>query len=151
MLVVGAAVLVAAWRLHVPNRNDEGYFEGFPLRALVSGFVARAPAAARTALVKCLDPREWGGLFWVAPLLVVAGRRWVRRPQVLVALAVLGCQCALAASAYALDPNRGIVAVTWSRLVVQMLVPLAVVLTAATRAALGEVRLRARPAPSVRI
>jgi hypothetical protein len=151
VLVVGASILVAAWRLRIPNRNDEGYFEGFPLRALVSGFVARAPAAARTALLKSLDPSEWGGLFWVAPLLVVAGRRWMRRPEVLVALAVVGCQCALAASAYALVPNPGIVAVTWSRLMVQMLVPLAVVLTAATRAALAEARLRARPAPPVRV
>lgn len=132
-IALAASVLVLSWRLQIPNRYDEGYLEGFSSGAVVAGLVGRAPEIFCAVAWESLDPRQWGGVFWVSPILVAVGWRGLRRGATAASIVLLGGHGAVACSAYALAPDLGIIGVTWSRFVVQMIVPLAVVLTATAR------------------
>lgn len=131
---VGAGILlVIAWRVEIPNRNDESYFESLPAWGIVSGLVSRAPAIVGGILERSFDVTDWGAIFWLAPLLLIAGRGGSSKRIVRWALVLLAGQCVLAFSAYAVAPSLDIIDVTWSRLLLQVLVPMAIVLAAATR------------------
>jgi len=140
-LVVGSMLaLVVVWRSEVPNRNDEAYFEELSPVAVASGLVARSATVARVAAAKSLDVESWGFLFWLLPLLVAVGWRGLRGPAIVLAAITIALALALALAAYAVVPDLSIVAVTWNRFVIQMLVPIALVVAAAARGAVTAFR-----------
>ena len=137
-----AIALVVAWRAQIPNRNDEAYFEELSLHALVTGFAERIGAISESIVSMSLDPARWGYLFWILPLLVVGGWRGLRVRAARVAAICLGAELVLACAGYSVVPDIAIVAVTWNRFLVQALVPLALLVAASARAAIGAAHLR---------
>jgi hypothetical protein len=131
-----ALVLVVSWRAQIPNRNDESYLESLSVTDVVSSLLSTAPESAFAVVRQSLDPNNWGGAFWVAPLLMAVGWRGLAKPPAIASLGWIGVHCGLAFSAYALAPDVSLVAVTWNRFVVQMLVPLMVVVATCGEAVL---------------
>jgi hypothetical protein len=141
-VVVGTGIaLVSAWRLQIPNRNDEAYLEGFSLPAIVGGLAERLPEILEEGARRTFDLGSWGGI-WVLPLLWLVGWRGLRSRAARVAGIALAAQVAVVLAAYAVAPDLAIVAVTWDRFLVQMLAPLAMLTAASGRAALITARLR---------
>jgi hypothetical protein len=135
-------VLVLAWRVEIPNRNDEGYFEELASPRVVSQLVERAPEIARRVGGSLLDPERWGLAFWLLPPLLVAGSRGLRAGAARASLAALGLQAAVVLTAYGATPDLAVVGVTCDRFAVQALAPLALLAAAAGRAALVAARRR---------
>jgi hypothetical protein len=136
-IIVGLAVLlVVSWRTQIPNRNDESYLESLSVANVASGLLTTVPDVVFAVIRQSLDPTNWGAVFWIAPLLVMVGWKGLTNRTAIASLAWIGVHSGLAFSAYALAPDLGIVAVTWSRFIVQMLVPFMVVIARSGQATL---------------
>lgn len=140
VLSAGVA-LVLAWRVRIPNRNDELYFESLSASAIASGLAERLPEIVERVAARLFDVGAWG-LIWIAPWVWVVGVRGARSRPARVAALLLAAQATLVVAAYAVTPDLAIVGVTWDRFVVQMLAPLALLSAATARAALLTARQR---------
>jgi hypothetical protein len=136
-VVAGALALVLGWRSEVPNRNDEAYFESISASAIVAGLRERAALVGSEIPGRTLDPANFGGLFWLAPLLLVVGRRRLRSPAALLSATAIVVELVQILAAYAVVKDLWIIGVTWTRFLVQLTVPLALLLAAASRGALA--------------
>lgn len=119
-----ALALLLSWRSGIPNRYDESYGELLTLGSLWPEMVARLPLLLPKIRSQMANPDHWM-LFWsVVPLVLVAGWRGLRRraagPLALAALAPLG----IAWIAYTVSPDPAeLVRTTWSRFLLQGLLP----------------------------
>lgn len=139
-LALAALAFRADWESAIPNREDESYgdllAQGLPALAKIPGHLAAAlPEVAKQAF----SWRGWLLLPWVAPLVLLLGRRGLggrrRRLSFALALAAAG-PVLLALAAYGLhwDPES-LARVTWNRLFLHGIVPLGVLLALAARGA----------------
>jgi hypothetical protein len=143
-LVVAALALLVTWRLHIPNRQDESYGDLLSAQVLFPGLVTRVPEYASQVLRQTfLTWRNWMGFWWVALLVVLAGRGVLRGwraalswPLVLGFLAPL----AVAWGAYTVSSWQPAVLarVTWERFLVQGSLPLFVLLALSLRECLSK-------------
>jgi len=135
LLVISAAALVLTWRLAIPNRNDEGYFETFSPSAVMSGLAERATTIGADVARISLRWAEWGPTFWLLPFLLLAAGAVVWRTRVArLAGPWIAAQVGLVVVAYSVVPDLVNVEVTWSRFLLQMSMPLAWLAAVATRA-----------------
>jgi hypothetical protein len=151
---LGALAFRSDWQSAIPNRDDESYGDllgqGLPalLRAAPGNLAAALPEVAKQAF----SWRGWLLFPWVAPLVLLLGRRGLggrrRRLSAALALAAAG-PVLLAFAAYSLhwDP-AGLARVTWSRLFLHGIVPLALLLALAARGSRPPFRGARREPPS---
>jgi hypothetical protein len=128
VLALAAGALLASWQSEIrPRPGEERYLHllrkhGIELGRREAGTTARA-LVARTA-----DLREWG-VFWLAlPLVLVAGRRGLRRRPAIALAVAAAVPLGIGLAAYAVAPWKGGVLVrgTWNRMLLQSLLPLTV-------------------------
>jgi hypothetical protein len=138
--VVMALAFFASWRAGIPNRQDESYPELIQEGRLWPGVVTHVAAFVPVMIDKMNRFRHWAGFWWMAPVVLLAGRRAWRHPLVRRYLAAAAGPPAVAWTAYSIHPNPVyLAAVTWERFLLQAAVPLLIVLACA----LAEVRRRA--------
>jgi hypothetical protein len=150
LLVLAAVLLFFSWRSGIPNRHDEGY-EKFGVAALWPAAVTRIPMLLPTVLSCFSSWSHWTILWWVAPVVLVAGRRGFRRrlapPVALAWLAPL----MIAWGAYSVHTQPFyLVTVTWDRMLIQGSIPFFLLFAMALRRLTADARVRraslARPA-----
>jgi hypothetical protein len=130
--VVAGSLLLASWRAGIPNRQDEAYFATFDLAAMVRSAVSHWLVILREMAIVTLHWSDWHGFWLVYVIVVVAGWRALRRsivpPMILAGLAPpsIGLAAYLATTRLPILIDE-----TWSRFLIQALVPLSVVLAAA--------------------
>lgn len=125
-LVAAAAVFFAHWASGIVRDGwDEGYFKALTSRGTWQTFLPRLTSALPQVVREMFDPSQWGVLWVVLPLVVVAGAGALRRPRVraLVALSFVSPALGLAAYGVHWDPPA-LAAVTWSRFLIQASLPL---------------------------
>jgi hypothetical protein len=119
-----AIALLVSWRARIPNRYDEDYASLLTLDALWPAMVERLPLLLPKIRFEMISLDHWN-LFWsVAPVVLLAGWRGLRRRGAIVlALAALA-PLALAWIAYSVSLNPAdIVRMTWNRFLLQASVP----------------------------
>lgn len=138
-LVLLALLLLASWRSGIPDRHFVDYTglsERLAEGSLGPQILARAPRILSAALNQMFRFELWT-LFWVAaPLILLAGRRRLRRPISLPLLTLAAVPPAIGWAAYSVTshvPVEGLVAATWSRMLVQGLMPFLLLLSLAVR------------------
>ncbi|HEX5760570.1 MAG TPA: hypothetical protein VF121_15395 [Thermoanaerobaculia bacterium] len=136
--VVAALLLLASWRAGVPNRHDEGYAALLdPVRLPVEA-VARLPVLVPIALERTFLSATWGTYWWMGVVVLAAGWRGARRRRGAVLAWAAAAPLAVGWLAYSVHWAPAYVAgVTWERLLLQGLVPAAVLLAAALRGCLA--------------
>ena len=138
-VVVAAGAFFAHWASGIVRDDwDEGY-----VHALTNGenwrmFLPRLTSALPRMAREMFDLSQWGILWVVVPLVVLAGGAALRRPRVraLVALSFVSPALGLAAYGLASDPP-GLAAVTWSRFLVQASLPLFLLMACCLRKGLA--------------
>jgi hypothetical protein len=126
-LPVGLAlVLLLSWRAGIPE-SFESFEQATSWSYLWPGILSRAPRIARDVRNEMVQFPDWG-LFWsVAPLVLIAGWRGLRRrvalPLLLAAVIPLGVGWVYAT--ISLKPDF-MVRATWNRFLIQASVPLLV-------------------------
>ena len=125
-------ILIVAWRVGIPNRNDEGYFESFSVSTLLTNLPERAGPIVSKITALSLDRARWGWLWWLAPALFAAGAGGLRRRACRAAALLVAAEAGLVATAYSVVGDLYIVEVTWSRFLLQVAAPLAILLAAAS-------------------
>jgi hypothetical protein len=142
-----ALALLGSWRASIPNRMDDAY-----PALLVSGHLAARVAANVAAAVPIVLDRmmrldHWSGFWWMAPAVLLAGRRALRHPLNRRLLLAAAAPPALALAAYAVHPQAAeLAAVTWERFLLQGSVPGLIMLAGALSETWRPWRRRA-PAP----
>jgi hypothetical protein len=146
---LAAAALLAAWRGGVPNRYTTDFFTGLRPGDFVRGAANRLPEILRGIVAETFHAGNWYG-FWALFLLVLlAGRRALRRPAVRGLLAAGLVPLAIGVAAYCVNPTLGtLISQTWSRFLIQGLVPLALVLAVSLHEVLRQLRPAARTSPA---
>jgi hypothetical protein len=136
LCVAAALVLLSSWRAEIPNRQDEAYFELLTPARFAAG-LGRIPDLVPLLLRKTFLSEEWLLFWWVALAIVAAGAVGLRRRGGVLALAA-AAPPAIGLVAYAVhwDPLY-LAGVTWSRLLLQGVVPFAVLLALALRPVLA--------------
>jgi hypothetical protein len=123
--VLAASALLASWRAGIPLRNTPDY-RGFLARdGLLKPLVERTPMLLGKVRFEMIDLRHWG-IFWsVVPVVLVAGRRGLRRSTTLaLALAALA-PLALIGFVYLItDLPTELPRMTWNRFLVQAGIPI---------------------------
>lgn len=133
---LAAVAFFLAWRSAIPPRFDENYES--VLRDGVAW--ARAPQRLASAVPAMLhEMREfpaWGWFFFGVPLVVLAGRKALRRRRVAPFLLAAAGPVGIALAAYAVhfDPPA-LAGSTWTRFLIQASIPLAAVLASCAREA----------------
>jgi hypothetical protein len=144
--VLAAAALLVSWRAAIPNREDEGYFAALRVSALLHGAFARLPWIAAHALPLTFD-RHWLGFWAVFLVVLLAGRRALRRPLAWRLLLAGLAPLAIGWAAYAVsDRLPDLLPETWHRFLLQALVPLALAFSGALGGVLRRLRSPARSA-----
>lgn len=132
--VAAAVVLLMAWRARIPNRFDEAYFESFSVAKTLAGFPENLLQPAGKAMSMLFRFADWG-FFWPIALGALAlGAPALRRRAARPHLLLLGTALGIAGITYSLQPDLGLVGVTWNRFLIQVLVPLTVLLAMTLRA-----------------
>jgi hypothetical protein len=127
---------ILAWKSRIPFRNEDAYLDWLSPADLVRGLAGRAPHLIGQLARISLRPDAWGYLFWVAPLVVVAGWRGLGRRAARTSMLLIVGQILVAFAAYSVVPDLGIVETTWNRFLIQMSGPLAIVLASTLSATL---------------
>ncbi len=139
--VLAALLLLASWRAGIPNRHDEGYFALLDPARLPGQLVGRLPLLVPIALEKTFLSPSWGTFWWMAVVVLAVGWAGVRRRRGAVLAAAAAAPLAVGWLAYSVHWDPAYVAgVTWERLLLQGLVPAAIVLAAALRHCLRRAR-----------
>lgn len=145
--LAAAAVLLAVlaffvyWRLQIPNRQDENYEERVTVGQFFPGALTRIPDFGGRILIQTfLTWDRWLGFWWVAPLVLVAGRGVFQGRRAALSWPLLlgfAAPLALAWGAYTVhwQPD-GLARVTWERFLVQGSLPFFLLLALALREAL---------------
>jgi Dolichyl-phosphate-mannose-protein mannosyltransferase len=138
-----ALALFVSWRAGIPNRQDENYPDMVQAGRLWPGIVTHVAVFGPVLLRQMSRFHHWAGFWWMAPAILLAGRRTLRRPLNRRRLLAAACPPAIAWAAYSLHGNPGFLSsVTWERFLLQAAVPTLILLACA----LAEVRRRlARP------
>ncbi len=133
-----AAVALHAWKARIPERHDEDYAGQLRTVSLAKEAAARLPLLPRAVVRETFSWNDWCGFWLVSGIVLLAGATGLRRRVVPPLLAALGGCLALYVVALLLSPWGGVEQVhpTWSRLLLQLLVPLGVLLALALRQAL---------------
>lgn len=142
-LLTGAAfALLTSWRTGIPNRFDERYELLLKARPPKSELVAHLQSALPVMVSKSFLRADWGILWVVVPLVLLAGRRGLRIPASVPLLAAVAAPLALGMAVYAVhwDP-AGLAEVTWNRFLLDGSLPLFVLVALAFRP-LTERRIR---------
>jgi hypothetical protein len=124
LAVALAIALLVSWRAGIPNRYDEDYGRLLSLDALWPAAVERLPLLLPKIRFEMISLDHWS-LFWsVAPVVLLAGWRGLRRRgAIFLALAALA-PLALAWIAYSVSLNPAdIVRMTWNRFLLHASVP----------------------------
>lgn len=125
VLVAMAIGLLVSWRSGIPNRYDEDYGHLLSLAALWPAAVTRLPLLLPKIRFEMIAFQHWS-LFWsVAPLVLLAGWRGLRRRgAAYLALAALA-PLAVAWIAYSVNPDpTDIVRTSWNRFLLQASIPI---------------------------
>lgn len=123
-----AMILLWSWRAGIPQSFDD-YRHDFPWSNFGPEMLARIPFIYERVRFETVAMLDWG-IFWsVAPLVLLAGWRGLRRRSALALLLGGAAPLALAWFAYSVSREPGFfVATTWNRFLVQASVPVLVVL-----------------------
>ena len=133
--VVLALALLASWRAGIPNRQDESYADLVRTGHLWPGILTNAAAFAPVIADKMNRLLHWAGFWWMAPVVLIAGRRALRHPRCRRLLAGAAGPPAIAWIAYSIHPRPvSLAAVTWERFLMQGAAPLLVALALALAA-----------------
>jgi hypothetical protein len=123
--VLAAFALLASWRAGIPLRNTPDY-RGFLARdGILKPLVERTPMLLGKIRFEMIDLRHWG-IFWsVAPIVLIAGRRGLRRSAApALALAALA-PLALIGFVYLItDLPTELPRMTWNRFLTQAGIPI---------------------------
>jgi hypothetical protein len=136
LVAFGAFVFYASWRASISPRFDQGYAS--ILRDAHTW--VRAPRRLASAVPAMLhgmgELSDWGWFWWGVPLVILAGRKALRRRDAAPYLVAASGPIALALAAYAVhfDPPA-LAGSTWTRFLIQVSIPLAAILAACTREA----------------
>lgn len=145
ILLLAAFALLVSWRAEIPNREDEEYGILLATRDLWPEALIRAPFIVREILRETFRVDRWA-LFWIAaPVVVWVGRNGLvgRRKALASALAAgAAAPLLIAAGAYSIHPEpASLIAVTWSRFLIQGSLPLFLFLALALRELIGSPRV----------
>ncbi|HSG39656.1 MAG TPA: hypothetical protein VLE27_08465 [Thermoanaerobaculia bacterium] len=123
-----AMILLWSWRAGIPQ-SFEDYRHDFPWSNFGPEMLARIPFIYERVRFETVAMLDWG-IFWsVAPLVLLAGWRGLRRRRALALLLGAAAPLALAWFAYSVSREPGFfVATTWNRFLVQASVPCLVLL-----------------------
>ncbi|MEA2562672.1 MAG: hypothetical protein QOH06_4176 [Acidobacteriota bacterium] len=139
-----ASVLVAAlafffyWRSQIPNRQDENYEERVTVGQFFPGAVTRIPEfGSRILFQTFLTWNRWIGFWWVALLVLLAGRGILKGRRAALSWPILlgfAAPLAIAWGAYTVhwDPDE-LVKVTWERFLLQGSLPFFLLFSLALR------------------
>ncbi|HVT56913.1 MAG TPA: glycosyltransferase family 39 protein [Thermoanaerobaculia bacterium] len=132
---VGLALLLfASWRAGVPSRQDVNYLGLLVDGRWWPGVLTHIGESLPALLHGMYNWQHWSLFWWMAPLLLLAGRRALRRPLHRRLLAAAAGPPLVAVAAYALYSRPVFLAVvSWERFLLQAAVPLLIVLAAALR------------------
>ena len=126
-----AMVLLWSWRAGIPQ-SFEDYRTDFPWSNFGLEMLARIPFIYERVRFETVAMLDWGVFWSVAPLVLLAGWRGLRRRSALALLLAAAAPLALAWFAYAMSREPGFfVATTWNRFLVQASVPVLVLLALA--------------------
>jgi hypothetical protein len=134
-LCIAALWLLVSWRSQIPNRYDESYFETFSIASFTRNLASPRPFTTIPVIAgRMLNPRLWGGFWWLAPVLFVAAAPAFRRPPTAY-LAIAAAIPLLAAWAAYAQVSAAVyyATVTWNRLLLQGCVPVFGLLALAVR------------------
>jgi hypothetical protein len=128
-----ALLLLFSWRAGIPERF-ESYEKIVSWSFLWPGILTRVPRIAAAVRLQMTSFAGWGFFWWVAPLVLIAGWRGLRRratlPLVLAVAAPLGV--AWISYTISLTPEF-IVQTSWDRFLIQASVPCLLLLALALR------------------
>jgi hypothetical protein len=130
-IVLGALILLLSWRAGIPERY-ESYGSLISWSNLWPGVISRAPLLLAAIRKQMIAPADWG-IFWsVAPVVLLAGWRGLRRRVTASLLLAAAAPLGIAWIAYSLslDPLR-LIETTWNRFILQASVPLLVLVSLA--------------------
>jgi hypothetical protein len=138
-----ALALLASWRHGIPNREDEDYPLLIQAGHLWPGVLTRVKVFAPIMLRQMFRFHHWAGFWWMAPVVLLAGRRALRHPLNRRRLLAAAGPLAIGWAACSIYPNPYFLAsVTWERMLLQGAVPMLIVLAAALAEVLRHVRRR---------
>jgi hypothetical protein len=132
-----ALLLLASWRSGIPDRQDENYPDMVRDAQLWPGILTHTAAYAPVLVRQMSRFHHWAGFWWMAPVVLLAGRHAFAHPRNRRYLLAAAAPPAIGLAAYSIHANPGfLAAVTWERLLLQGAVPLLILLACA----LAEVR-----------
>jgi hypothetical protein len=139
--LVLAFVLLFSWRAGIPERF-ESYEKIVSWSFLWPGILTRAPRIAAAVRSQVGNFDGWGFFWWVAPLVLIAGWRGLRRRVTLPLLLAAGAPLSVAWISYTISLTpEFIVRTSWNRFLIQASVPCLLLLALALRDLLRVLRV----------
>jgi hypothetical protein len=136
--MVAVLALFVYWRYQIPNRQDENYEERVEAGQFFPGALTRLPDYGGRILIQTfLTWERWQGFWWIAPLVLLAGRGAFRGRRAALSWPLLlgfAAPLLLACGAYTVhwQPDE-LAKVTWERFLVQGSLPFFALLALALR------------------
>jgi hypothetical protein len=132
LILAAALALRISWSAAIPERYDENYGSLVSLHALWPAAVTRLPLLLSCVRTKMLSFENWTIFWWVAPLVLLAGRRGLLRRIALPLSLAAAAPLAIGWAAYTLaDDPVPLVMMTWNRFLLQAGVPIFLLLALA--------------------
>jgi hypothetical protein len=129
-----ALAFLSAWRAGIPNRQDEDYVRLLSTTGLWPNVFTRLPHLVPKVALRMSKWELWHGFWAMAPLVLLAGCRGLRRRVALPLLLAAAAPLVIAWAACALNKNPAeLVRVTWNRMLIQGSIPLLLLLSLALR------------------
>jgi hypothetical protein len=131
--LVLAFILLFSWRAGIPERF-ESYEKIVSWSFLWPGILTRAPRIAAEVRLQMGNFYAWGLFWWVAPLVLIAGWRALRRRVALPLLLAAAAPLSVAWISYTISLTpEFIVQTSWNRFLIQASVPCLLLLALALR------------------